>query len=307
VIDEYDMLDMLRQSDKDIKDCYSTTCLTKLGKEINADYMLTGSVEKLLDKIIVSLRLIDVTNKRIVKRKLLEFVYIEQRLKDMLKITLNELMNQKVDPILRKALMKENQYESNINIPNIEKLSLSGPRVGLNVLTGKEAEIYKDSENNGGFDGRPVLFQFGYQFEVSYLNAGKLQALFEIIPIISGVDQGRIIPSLTLLNGVRMNTNGLEFAVGPIFILTKKADGYYDAEGNWHLKSEYTPSDETIKKRLDSRGDPYVDAGLVFALGKSFKSGKVNFPVNIFIVLKKKDVQFGLSLGFNASSIKKKK
>ena len=306
VIDEYDMQDLLSKNKKNTKDCYSVNCLSMLGKDINADFMLTGSVEKLLDKIIVSLRLIDVNDRRISKRKLLEFVYIEQRLKDMLKITLKELMNKKVDPVLRKALTKENQYESNINIPDIEKLSLSGPRIGLNVLTGEEAEIYKDLEKNGGFDGRPVLFQFGYQFEVSYLNAGKLQALFEIIPVISGVDQGRIIPSLTLLNGVRMNTNGFEFAVGPIFILTKKAEGFIDSEGNWKLKSEINQENGIYKKRLDSRGDPYLDTGLVFALGKSFKSGKVNFPVNIFVVLKKKDIQFGLSLGFNASDSRKK-
>ncbi len=306
VIDEYDMLDVIDDSDVDYTDCYSTKCLVNIGKTMKADYMLTGSVEKLLDKIIVSLRIIDIKNNRISKRKLTEFIYVEERLKDMLKITLNELMDRPVDKTLREALIKENQYESNINIPNIEKLSLTGPRIGINILTGDEATIYKDKEKDGGFDGRPILFQFGYQFEVSYLNAGKLQALFEIIPVVSGVDQGRIIPSLTLLNGIRLNTNGFEFAVGPTFILTKKAEGYINPDGKWILKKDSDSENVDFQSRLDSRGEPFLDTGLVLGFGKSFKSGKVNFPVNIFMVLKKKDIQFGLSLGFNASSLHKK-
>lgn len=305
VIDEFDMVDVISESEVDVKNCFSTKCLIGVGADLNADYMFTGSIEKLLNKIVVSLRVIDVKGKRISKRKLVEYIFVEERLKDMISLTLKEMMSRDIDKTRRNALVKENQYESNINTPNIGKLSLSGPRIGFSILTGEEADVYKAQENAGGFDGRPVLFQFGYQYEVSYLNAGKLQALFEIIPMISGVDQGRIIPSLTLLNGVRMNTNGFEFAVGPTFNLNKKAEGYYDSNGDWNIRNESAPSGTTFKRRLDSRGDPYLDTGLVFALGKSFKSGRVNFPVNLYAVLKKKDIQFGISFGFNASSIRK--
>lgn len=310
VIDEFDMQDVSSDLKFKNNECYSTKCLVNLGQQLNVDLMLSGSVEKLLDKNIVSLRIIDVKSSEIIKRKLIEFVNIEGRIKEMIKITLNEMMGRKNDVNIKKALMKENQYESNINIPEVEKLSLSGPRIGVSFFTGNDAEIFKSSEINGGFDGRPFFFQFGYQFEVSYLNAGMLQALFEILPMISGVDQGTAIPSLTLLNGIRLNTNGFEFAIGPSFILTQKAEGYYDESDNWNLGSipeEDTDKGYIIKKRLDSRGDRYLDTGLVIGFGKSFKSGKVNFPVNAYMVMKKKDFQFGVSLGFNASSFKKSK
>ncbi len=305
VLGEYDMKDMLSGSEIIDTVCYSTNCLVKAGKLLNVDYMLTGSIEKLLDKIVVSLWIVDVKSKSIIKQKLIEFIDVDERLKEMLKINLKELLELPVDKTLEKALVKENQYESNINVPDVEKLSLSGPRIGFTLLTGDEAKIIKDKSEVGGFEGRPLYFQFGYQFEVSYLNAGKIQALFEIIPVISGVDQGVFIPSLTLLNGVRLNTNGFEFAVGPTFIMTKKGKGYYDSEGNWHFGN--VPDGFVKKYRLDSRGDAFLDTGLVVGFGKSFKSGKVNFPLNIFTVLKKKEFQFGLSLGFNASNINKKK
>lgn len=304
VLGEYDMLDMLSGSDIVDSLCYSTSCLVKAGEFLNVDYMISGSIEKLIDKIVVSFWIVDVKRKSIVKQKLIEYIDVDERLKEMIKVSLKELLNLPVDVTLKKALVKENQFASNINIPDVEKLSLSGPRIGFTFLTGDEAQIVKDKEEVGGFEGRPAYFQFGYQFEVSYLNAGRIQALFEIIPVISGVDQGLFIPSLTLLNGVRLNTNGLEFAVGPTFIMTRKAEGYYDESGNWQFGD--IPDGKAKKYRLDSRGDPYLDTGFVVAVGKSFKSGKVNFPVNIFTVLKKKDLQFGLSLGFNASNTNKK-
>jgi len=303
VLGEYDMMDMLSGSDIIDSVCYSTNCLVKAGKLLNVDYMLAGSIEKLLDKIVISLWIVDIERGNIAKQKLIEFINVDERLKEMLKITLKEMLGFPVDKTLKTALVKENQFESNINIPDVGKLSLSGPRIGFTMLTGDEADIIKGKSEVGGFEGRPLYFQFGYQFEVSYLNAGKIQALFEIIPVISGVDQGVFIPSISLLNGVRLNTNGFEFAVGPTFIMTKKAQGYYDDNNNWHIGK--VPDGYVKKYRLDSRGEPYLDTGLVIGIGKSFKSGKVNFPLNIYTVLKKKEFQFGLSLGFNASNNKK--
>ena len=57
-------------------------------------------------------------------------------------------------------------------------------------------------KNVGGFDAYPAMFQFGYQFEKQYLNEGNFQALFEFIPMISGLEQNTFIPSFTLMNGL---------------------------------------------------------------------------------------------------------
>jgi len=301
VIDIYDMEYILQKENITDSTCLNINCLVNVGKTLNADIMMTGIIERLLGKIVVSLRIIDVQTSRITNRKLIEFVDVEDQLKEMIRITLNEMFGHSSDKAKTLSLTNEYQFESSINKPEITKLQLSGPRIGLTALTGENAQIYRNAEQNGGFDGRSVLFQFGYQFEVSYLNEGPIQALFEFIPMISGVDQGRFVPSVSLLNGIRSNVSGWEFAIGPVFSMAKFAEGYYNENNEWIMKGKDSPEEAVFVKRLDSRGDPQLNTGLIFAFGKSFKSGKINFPVNIFTVVNRNSYRFGISMGFNAS------
>jgi hypothetical protein len=166
----------------------------------------------------------------------------------------------------------------------------------------------KAPKNQGGFDGYPAMFQFGYQFEKQYLTQGNLQALFEFLPMISGLDQGLFIPSMTIMHGLRSNKSGLEFAFGPTIRLTKKASGYYDNNGGWHLKSDWESDWGTnpysIISRMDSRGYLAVETGFVFAVGCTFKSGNLNIPVNAFVVPHKDGARVGASFGFNAKAPK---
>jgi hypothetical protein len=154
------------------------------------------------------------------------------------------------------------------------------------------------------------MFQFGYQFEKQYLNDGKVQALFEFIPMITGLDQGYFIPSTTILHGVRSNINGWEFAFGPTFNLMPIATGYYDADNKWQLKSTWENTPENYGKiipfetedRLDSRGNYSFHSSFVLAAGRTFKSGKLNIPVNAFVIPGKDGWRFGVSFGFNAKN-----
>ena len=104
----------------------------------------------------------------------------------------------------------------------------------------------------------PVTFQIGWQHEVQYLSAGNFQGLFEFIGLVGGLESGRFIPSVTVLNGFRFGKKGWEFALGPSMRVVKKADGYYDDAGKWHLESEWEGDPNTntypIVSRLDSRG-----------------------------------------------------
>lgn len=154
------------------------------------------------------------------------------------------------------------------------------------------------------------MFQFGYQFEKQYLNEGKIQALFEFIPMITGVDQGYFIPSFTILHGLRSNVNGWEFALGPTINFVTTSNGYYDQDNIWQLESTWTnnpdnsgkPNPFEIKSRVDSRGDYALHSSFVFAVGRTFKSGKLNIPVNIFAIPGKHGARFGVSFGFNAKN-----
>jgi hypothetical protein len=51
---------------------------------------------------------------------------------------------------------------------------------------------------------------------------------------------------------------------------------------------------------MDSRGEMKIQPGFVFAAGKTLKSGKLNIPVNMYVIPNNKGLRFGLSMGFNA-------
>jgi len=311
VTDRYDVAYLVDKHDLKIDNCYGKICLTEVGKLLGSDKMLSGSVDMFGDKIILSLRLVDVQTEKIEKAQVKEFLKYPDQIQMMIRIALYDLFEMPMDELRNqiKSLTNEEQYENVVINPDKDKLNLSGPRLGLTYFTGTTSDIMGLPKHEGGYDVLPVMFMFGYQFEVQYLNSGNFQALFEFIPTITGVDQGLLLPNLSILMGFRHNVRGWEVALGPTAGLTKKADGYYtlDADGNqvWNLTSDWI-SEETnpnpIEKRMDSRGYMTYHTGFVFAFGKSFKSGRMNYPVNFFVIPSKESMRFGLTFGFNAKN-----
>jgi len=88
---------------------------------------------------------------------------------------------------------------------------LSGPRVGLTVITGSNADRVRDE-----LGIQPVITQFGWQFETQLFRSseGGVMAVTEWVPLAGGMEQGQFIPSLSWLVGLRTAT-GAEIAVGP--------------------------------------------------------------------------------------------
>lgn len=305
VMDVYDVNYVVEKNKINISNCYGKMCLVEVGKIIKSDKMFTGSVEHIGKNIVVTFRLIDVNSGTIEKSQVEEFLYLPGDLQNMVKITMAKMYGKDLpkDPV-EKSLTVKNNYEDAFNNPEQTKVNLSGPRMGFAYFTGEAGKVLQMSKHKGGYDSYPVMFQFGYQFEVQYLNEGNNQALFEFLPMISGFNQNIFIPSLTIMNGLRNNKWGLEIAFGPTFGVVKKASGYYDASGEWHLLNEWTdytnPNPYTTEKRLDSRGTPEFQAGFIIAVGKTFKSGKLNIPVNAYIIPNKDGVKVGVSFGFNA-------
>ena len=148
---------------------------------------------------------------------------------------------------------------------------------------------------------------FGYQFEYQYIGSGDFQALLETIIAVNGIENGTLIPSLTFLNGFRFNKSGWELGLGPTFRIVRSAEGYYDANGDWNLAGEMPSGEEyEITERLDSRGNAKVSLGLVIAAGKTFRSGRLNMPVNLYWSPRADGDVIGLSLGFNVERKAKK-
>lgn len=307
VMDKYDVAYLVEKNDLKIDNCYGKICLLEVGNVIESDKMFTGSVERYGKSIIITLRLINVEKGVIEKTQVNEFLNLQNEMQHMIGITIYDMFGLENDAdIVSLLTQKENLYNA-ITLPNEPRLNLSGPRMGISILTGDAATVYKAPEIEGGFDAFPALFQFGYQFEIQYLNEGNMQGLFEFIPMISGVEQGFFIPSFTLLHGLRSNKSGFEFAFGPTLSFARYADGYYDNAGDWNLEYDWwndnpngDPNPYSIVSRLDSRGDVKVLTGFVLAAGFTLKSGKLNIPINAYVIPRKNNFRVGVSFGFNA-------
>ena len=114
-----------------------------------------------------------------------------------------------------------------------------GPRVGMTFVG--EGLIASSIKPSGG---EVFISQFGWQFETRLftLNNG-VSGLFELIPLVGGLDKGMFLPSASMLFGIRTEKNGLEFGMGP----SVSRSGF----------------------------------GMILALGGSVKSENVYFPINL--------------------------
>jgi hypothetical protein len=141
--------------------------------------------------------------------------------------------------------------------PIYEEVHLSGPRLGVTVLTGGVARKADDRLNLN-----PFLTQFGWQFETRIFRMPNgTSGLLEVVPLIGGLEQGKFIPSVNALIGIR-GPKGFEFGVGP----------------------NLTP----------------ISANIALAVGTSFRANGVNFPVNFAVVPGNGGARFSLLFGFNS-------
>ena len=309
VIDPYDIEYLFKKNEFDPTGCYGKICLTEAGQLLGVDKVLSGSVESFNKHVVITLRQVDVNKGVIEKAHVMEFLNIDGQLFSMIEITVRQMYGMEVSEAVVTKLTKDEDFESTINVPDADVLNLSGPRMGVFFLTGEAAQINRMSKSQGGWDGMPFLSQFGYQFEVKYLNSGNVQALFEFIPVIAGLEQGRILPSITVLSGIRSNLNGFEFGFGPNIFMTQELEGFYtdpDDLGSFVKAghSDFDPDAHELVDRLHRDGDIKVRSGIVFAVGKTFRSGKLNIPVNVFYIPGKKTQRFGASFGFNINRTK---
>ncbi len=299
VLDKYDVRDVVIENNVDPDQTFGKTKVIAVGELLDAEKMLTGSSEKYGNKIIFILRLIDVEDKIIEKTTVMEFLDIQEEIQTMVMISLNELLGIDNDPHLVDLLI-------DYNIPvttSKTTLNLSGPRIGAIYTAGEAGRRLRAPEHDGGYDMFPVSSMFGYQFEQQYLSSGDFQALVELFASINGLESGTIVPSITFLNGFRFNKSGIEFGVGPILRLVKKAKVYQDENGEWNYYRSgvsYEPGTQ-FEERIDSNGTLSTSLGLLIGIGKTFRSGYLNMPVNLYVIPRKEGNVIGLTFGFNTT------
>ena len=339
VYDEFDMEDIYTLDSNFRNNCLSKTCLIRLGKALEVDNMITGSYDLLGDKIVISLKMIDVKSGSVVKSAVHEFDNQVMELQRMTEIILKEMHDVELQEDVADRLKYKNEV---ITSNNIGRIKNNGPRVGFGVLSGNFVEFANRPESQGGMDIVPVVSMIAYQLEGQYVGTDNFSALIEGVFNVSGLEQGQFIPTITILNGFRFGKGGWEFAFGPGFGLKTESNGFFDSKGlfgqsgnyisedDWDSyttrafgdetsnpqyftdgyfiapdPSEFDESYDIKEKHLDKRGKVTLSTSFVFAVGRTFRAGNLNIPVNIFYSSKKDGGLTGVSVGFNVTRTKK--
>ena len=129
---------------------------------------------------------------------------------------------------------------------------LSGPRVGFTFIgAGPIADFINTKDldkldnpnfSNIGETGSAFITQYGWQWETRFADGYDVTGLVEWILLVGGIEKGLFLPSFSSLVGIRTSSN-FEFAFGPNLSLS--------------------------------------GVGAVVAIGKNFKVGELNLPINI--------------------------
>ena len=297
MLDKLDLLEVEQTAKVKFIDCYGKQCLESVGKKADVDYAISGAVESLGPKMVITLKIYNVRTGSYAITTSMEFYKNVEEIQRMMRI------------LVRKAHDLENEREMVEMLTFYEqppttqrsRLKNDGPRFGLAYVGGEMGDVIQLSESKGGYDAFPLMSQFGYQLEKAYISSGDFEALVEGLFLATGIEQNLFIPSLTILNGFRSTSSGWEFGFGPSISVRKTASGYYDSENNWHAESTPDPNIFEPTRRIDSRGTAEISATWVWAIGKTFRSGYLNIPVNAFFSHGKYGWNSGISMGFNIS------
>ena len=60
VFDKLDMLEVLAENQIDVSNCFGKKCLTSVGRQSGVDKMITGAIENLGKKIVITVKVLDV-------------------------------------------------------------------------------------------------------------------------------------------------------------------------------------------------------------------------------------------------------
>lgn len=318
VYDEFDMADVLKAKEEFRTQCYGQNCLIKLGTELNVDYVMCGSIDGLGNKIAVTVKIVDVKNQTLYKSAVKEFDNQETEIQRMFEILLYEMHGFTVDKIIADRLAFKNEI---ITSNNIGKINNSGPRIGGAALVGTLSEFATRPTSQGGLDIAPFVSMIGYQFEGQYVGTENFSALVEGIVNVSGLEQGKFLPSFTLMNGFRFGKSGWEFAFGPRLSIKHTSQGFFDTDNLYSQDQRYFSESDWVKyaannnnailsenyimeENLDMRGSAKLSTSFVIGFGRTFRAGSLNVPVNLFYTSQKGGGFAGVNVGFNVQKSK---
>ena len=142
------------------------------------------------------------------------------------------------------SIFAQQVYDEGVQL---KKRSMGGPRMGFTYIPGDSPMYQKAKADEMG----RLVSQFGWHFEwtVSPELFEGPEFVVQYVPLISGVEYNRFIPSMTLAFGIRFPF-GFEFGMGP----------------NMHITSDN------------------VTTSLVIAVGQGIDFGGIRIPLNLAYV-----------------------
>ena len=315
VYDEFDMQEAMDSEMRFSNDCFGKNCLVDLGKAADANYIVSASILSFGGRIVFTTKFIDVSSGSIYKSGVKEFMDNKKEVQRMIEVVIKDLHGIELHPQAINAISYDQQP---VIKGDVGRINNAGPRIGYSMLTGRLNEFATRPEREGGLDIFPGVSMIGYQFEKQYIGTDNFAALGEVLVTVSGLEQGVFLPSLVLMNGFRFGKKGWEIAFGPGFGISRKSYGFFDTDGLYGEQGSYwttnrfdevfnnDPEAELVQpnypidKHLDSRGSKFeLNTRWVMAVGRTYRIGGLNVPVNIFYSNMKRAGMVGVSVGFN--------
>lgn len=161
---------------------------------------------------------------------------------------------------------------------DVKTRKLNGPRLGVTYVAqgdflGRNGALARSLEEH---DVGAVISQFGWHFEwLVTPERGGPSFVTQLVPFIGGVEYATVIPSASLVLGLRM-PNGFELGLGPSILLKV---------------SEIT-----------EKGSNPVSSSLVLAVGKSIDFSGVSVPLNVAISTNNSGTRFSFIFGYALKS-----
>jgi len=133
--------------------------------------------------------------------------------------------------------------------------SMEGPRLGVTFVTGSRADARLRQ-----YGVSPFMSQFGWHFEQDVAPASRgPELVVEEVLLLGAVEQNTLVPSATLMMGIRL-PRGFEFGMGP----------------------NISP----------------LGSGLALAIGQTLRYGGVSLPINLAVVRSPGALRTTLLLGY---------
>src|SRR5438309_7693583 len=92
MMDKYDVAENVKKNNIDIKNCFGKSCVVNAGKVLGADKMVTGSVERFGEKIVISLKVIDMKTEEVEKHDATEYLNLQPELQKMIEISVKKVL-----------------------------------------------------------------------------------------------------------------------------------------------------------------------------------------------------------------------